>query len=203
MCNLSNFLLFTLSLKLLPMGPDMLRMGLIFPIFTITPKGLAWNPATGVQSKGPATNPFLTHVAIVSVSSCPWVKVLCAFTPFTGGSSLYWKASAPFLRSLTTFLALLSSQAVIFSLALFISSSKTSVNTSVSSLWQIFSRKAVPKLLPRQNFVIFKLWDLWILKTCPLCCTRTWLRSPQVLIQPVTSCFPPWKSHIRLASLDH
>ena len=72
MWSLSSLFFSTLSLKLRPTGPDMLRIGLTFPFLTTTASGLALNPSIGAVSKGPATNPFLTHVAIVSVNVAPF-----------------------------------------------------------------------------------------------------------------------------------
>ena len=73
MCSLSSFGLSTLSLKLAPFGPDMFSIGLILPFLVTTPNGLARKPGIGGLSKGPATNPFFIHVAIVSVKSSPFL----------------------------------------------------------------------------------------------------------------------------------
>ena len=77
------------------MGPDMFRIGLALPFLTTTPKGLTLKPGTGGVLKGPATNPFFTHVAIVSVRCLPYVPVLAALRVLTGGRGDFWNDSAP------------------------------------------------------------------------------------------------------------
>ena len=80
-----HFLLRHIVVETGPHRRDMLRMGLAFPFLTTTPKGFILKPGTGGVSKGPATYPFLIHVAIVSVRIWPYVPVLAAFLVLIGG----------------------------------------------------------------------------------------------------------------------
>ena len=68
------------------LGPDILRIGLTLPFLTTAASRFALNPANGGVSKGPATNPFLTHVAIVSVSKIPFSVADLELTEFNGGN---------------------------------------------------------------------------------------------------------------------
>ena len=109
----------------------MLRMGRIFPFLTTTARGFARKPATGGVSKGPATNPFFTHVAIVSVSRAPFSAADSEFGQLIGGNLLFWYESAPQARSASNLLALLYSVPDILFLALSTLSARLAMFTRV------------------------------------------------------------------------
>jgi hypothetical protein len=95
------------SLKDDPSGPLRFMTARILPGCSIANIELQRKPASGGAVNGPATYPFFTHEATVSVNSFPWIETEGEFFSVIAGKFSDNGASAPWVSSLISRFALI------------------------------------------------------------------------------------------------
>ena len=120
------------SLKDDPSGPLKFMTARILPGCSMANIELQRKPASGGAVNGPATYPFFTHEATVSVNSFPWIETEGEFFSVIAGRFSDSGASAPCVSSLTSRSALILCPVVNLWSRIDTTSFKTSTFTGVN-----------------------------------------------------------------------